>query len=111
MKKNCSLKQSLNFIICPDSLSSLHSLRNVNSTEKSVVEVQSILYNLEDCTSTFFMLRAIVEISVMRYSRSVGQRGNLPRYEPFDVCAVVPLEAFSLGKNCFRLELRIFGLT
>ncbi|GFX36481.1 hypothetical protein TNCV_1254541 [Trichonephila clavipes] len=28
-------------------------------------------------------------------------RGNLPRYEPFDVCAIVPLEAFSSRKNCF----------
>ncbi|GFW11990.1 uncharacterized protein TNCV_4530561 [Trichonephila clavipes] len=39
----------LNFLICTDSLSSLHSLRKVNSTEKLVVEVQSMLCNLEDC--------------------------------------------------------------
>ncbi|GFY15158.1 hypothetical protein TNCV_1569711 [Trichonephila clavipes] len=46
-----------------------------------------------------------------QHSRPGGQRGNLPRYEPFDICAIVPLEAFSLGKNSFRLELRILGLT
>ncbi|GFS53402.1 RNase H domain-containing protein [Trichonephila clavipes] len=41
-----SLRQSetLNFLICTDSLSSLHCLLSVNSTEKLAVEVQSILY-------------------------------------------------------------------
>ncbi|GFW83823.1 RNase H domain-containing protein [Trichonephila clavipes] len=41
-----SLRQGgkLNFLICMDSFSSLHCLLNVNSTERLVVEVQSILY-------------------------------------------------------------------
>ncbi|GFT81355.1 RNase H domain-containing protein [Trichonephila clavipes] len=38
----------LHFLICTDSLSSLHCLLSVNSTEKLVVEVQSILYYLDD---------------------------------------------------------------
>ncbi|GFY30589.1 retrovirus-related Pol polyprotein from transposon opus [Trichonephila clavipes] len=35
------------------SLSSIHSLRNVSYTEKLVVKVQSIMYNLEDCDTHF----------------------------------------------------------
>ena len=41
-----SLSGTLNFFICSDSLSLLHLLRNVTSTEKLIVEVQSILYRL-----------------------------------------------------------------
>ncbi|GFY60880.1 hypothetical protein TNIN_418281 [Trichonephila inaurata madagascariensis] len=40
-----------NFLIYTDSLFSLHSLLSVNSTEKLVVEVQSIMYYLEDSTA------------------------------------------------------------
>ncbi|GFW29901.1 RNase H domain-containing protein [Trichonephila clavipes] len=46
----------LNFLICTDSLSSLHCLLNVNSTEKLVVEVQSILFYL-DCDIHFSYVR------------------------------------------------------
>ena len=42
------LNGTLNFLTCTDSLSSLHSLRNITSTEKLVVEVQSIFYRLCD---------------------------------------------------------------
>ncbi|GFX43861.1 RNase H domain-containing protein [Trichonephila clavipes] len=57
-----SLRQggTLNFLICTDSLSSLQCLLSVNSTEKLVVEVQSIIYYL-DCDITFLMFGAIVE--------------------------------------------------
>ncbi|GFW35703.1 RNase H domain-containing protein [Trichonephila clavipes] len=53
-----SLRQggTLNFLICTDSLSTLHCLLNVNSTEKLVVEVQSILYYL-DCGIHFSYVR------------------------------------------------------
>ncbi|GFT44992.1 RNase H domain-containing protein [Trichonephila clavipes] len=53
-----SLRQggTLNFLICTDSLSSLHCLLNVNSTEKLVVEVQSILFYL-DCDIHFSYVR------------------------------------------------------
>ncbi|GFT62733.1 RNase H domain-containing protein [Trichonephila clavipes] len=53
-----SLRQdgTLSFLICTDSLSSLHCLLNVNSTEKLVVEVQSILYYI-DCDIHFSYVR------------------------------------------------------
>ncbi|GFV06759.1 RNase H domain-containing protein [Trichonephila clavipes] len=53
-----SLRQggTLNFLICTDLLSSLHCLLNVNSTEKLVVEVQSILFYL-DCDIHFSYVR------------------------------------------------------
>ncbi|GFW24284.1 RNase H domain-containing protein [Trichonephila clavipes] len=47
---------TLNFLICTDSLSSLHYLLSVNSTEKLVVEVLSILYYL-DCDIHFSYVR------------------------------------------------------
>ncbi|GFY36633.1 RNase H domain-containing protein [Trichonephila clavipes] len=54
-----SLRQggTLNFLICTDLLSSLYCLLNVNSTEKLVVEVQSILYYL-DCDIYFSYVRS-----------------------------------------------------
>ncbi|GFU71014.1 RNase H domain-containing protein [Trichonephila clavipes] len=107
-----SLRQggTLNFLICTDSLSSLHCLLNVNSTEKLVVEVQSIMFYL-DCD--------------IHFSYAEGHSGNLGNdradqlakeatcqdVKPFDVCAIVQLETFSLGKNCFFLEHRVLGLT
>ncbi|GFW73813.1 RNase H domain-containing protein [Trichonephila clavipes] len=53
-----SLRQdgTLNFLICTDSLSSLHCLLNVNSTEKLVLQVQSIMYYL-DCDIRFSYVR------------------------------------------------------
>ncbi|GFY19672.1 RNase H domain-containing protein [Trichonephila clavipes] len=53
-----SLRQggTLNFLICTDSLSSLHYLLSVNSIEKLVVEVHSILYYL-DCDIHFSYVR------------------------------------------------------
>ncbi|GFS95490.1 RNase H domain-containing protein [Trichonephila clavipes] len=53
-----SLRQggTYSFLICTDSLSSLHCLHSVNSTEKLAVEVQSILYYL-DCDIHFSYVR------------------------------------------------------
>ncbi|GFW84232.1 RNase H domain-containing protein [Trichonephila clavipes] len=53
-----SLRQggTLDFLICTDSLSSLHCLLNVNSTEKLVVEFQSTLFYL-DCDIHFSYVR------------------------------------------------------
>ncbi|GFV69915.1 RNase H domain-containing protein [Trichonephila clavipes] len=53
-----SLRQggTLNLLISTDSLHSLHCLLSVNSTEKLVVEVQSILYYL-DCDIHFSYVR------------------------------------------------------
>ena len=54
------LNRILNFLIFTDSLSSLHLLWNVTSTEKLVVEVQSILYCLCDighCEIYFLYVR------------------------------------------------------
>ncbi|GFW25937.1 RNase H domain-containing protein [Trichonephila clavipes] len=53
-----SLRQggTLNFLNCTDSLSSLHCFLSVNSTEKLVVEFQSILYYL-DCDIHFSYVR------------------------------------------------------
>ncbi|GFV97077.1 RNase H domain-containing protein [Trichonephila clavipes] len=53
-----SLRQggTLNFLICTDSLFSLHCLLSLNSTEKLVVEVQSIQYYL-DCDIHFSYVR------------------------------------------------------
>ncbi|GFU49538.1 RNase H domain-containing protein [Trichonephila clavipes] len=77
--------------------------------EKLVVEVQSILYYLEDCDIHFSYVRG--------HSGNLGnERADLLAKEgtcrdmPFDVCAIVSLEALSLGKNCFLLEHRILGL-
>ncbi|GFT09141.1 RNase H domain-containing protein [Trichonephila clavipes] len=56
---------TLDFLICTDSLSSLHCLLSVNSTEKLVVEVQSILCYL-DCDIHFSYVR--------------GHSGNLGNY-------------------------------
>ncbi|GFX60610.1 RNase H domain-containing protein [Trichonephila clavipes] len=49
--------RTFNFLICIDSLSSLCCLLNVNSTEKLVVDVQSILYYL-DCDIHFSYVRS-----------------------------------------------------
>ncbi|GFX28524.1 RNase H domain-containing protein [Trichonephila clavipes] len=58
LKPKNSLRRggTLNFLICTDSLSSLHCLLSVNSTEKLVVDVQSILYYL-DCDIHFSYVR------------------------------------------------------
>ncbi|GFW68484.1 RNase H domain-containing protein [Trichonephila clavipes] len=48
--------ETLNFLICTVSLYSLHCFLSVNSTEKLVVEVQSILYYL-DCDIHFSYVR------------------------------------------------------
>ncbi|GFV48854.1 hypothetical protein TNCV_641591 [Trichonephila clavipes] len=49
---------TLNILPAKKILSRVHSLRNVNSTEKLVVEVQSILYNFEDCDIHFSYVRS-----------------------------------------------------
>ncbi|GFT14456.1 hypothetical protein TNCV_4004261 [Trichonephila clavipes] len=65
-----------------------HSLRNVTSTEKIVVGIQSILYYLEDCDIYIFLVfKAIVEISAM-IERTSSPKRQLAKIWTFDV---VPL--------------------
>ncbi|GFV37054.1 hypothetical protein TNCV_2382011 [Trichonephila clavipes] len=52
----------------------------------------------------------VANCCVVTLSARVERSTFLPRYEPFNVCAIFPLEACRLGKNCFLLEHRILGL-
>ncbi|GFU61138.1 hypothetical protein TNCV_763981 [Trichonephila clavipes] len=67
------------------------------------VEVQSILHNLEDADINCYYVQG--HSGNLGTSGPVGHKGNLLKYEPFDVCAVIPLETFNLGNNCLYLEV------
>ncbi|PRD29477.1 UNVERIFIED_CONTAM: hypothetical protein NCL1_29302 [Trichonephila clavipes] len=107
-----SLRQdgTLNFLICTDSLSSLHCLLNVNSTEKLVVEVQSILYYL-DYEIHFSHVQVHSGNLGNDTANQLAKEATCQNMKPFDVCTIVPLETFSLGKNCFFQEHQVLGLT
>ena len=108
IQNSLHLNGTLNFLICTNSLSSFHLLRNVS--EKLVVEVQSILYRFCDIESC--------EIYFLYVSRHSGVLGNeradqLAKevtgfwYRSSCVCTVV---SFSMAWSCFGLVLWIFGL-
>ncbi|GFY20638.1 hypothetical protein TNCV_1118721 [Trichonephila clavipes] len=71
-------------------------------------KVQSNQIYLEDCGINFPHVRSR---SGNLDNNRADQRGILPGYGPFDVCAVIPMNAFCLGKNSFDLNHRIPGLT
>ncbi|GFW27315.1 RNase H domain-containing protein [Trichonephila clavipes] len=95
---------TFNFLICTDSLSSLHCLLSVYSTEKLVVEVQSILYYL-DCD-----IRENSGNLGNDRADQLAKEATCQDMNIFNVCVIAPLEACILRKNFFLLEYRILVL-